>query len=179
MSQEAPRNQKKIQCWVSLETWDKIVSLGYDSPTIAVTKAFEKLIESSLEDPNGNTTISQEDPIEPHEDPRNIPEIPSYQARIEELQIRNETERAYMKKEIERLTIALQEAPDPVELAEIRGHFEGLKLVLQEKDQRLEELNRHIEDISPFANYYKTKELKQIEGPAVEKKSILSRLKFW
>lgn len=84
MPQETPRNQKKIQCWVSLDTWDKLVSLGYDSPTIAVSKAFEKLIESHQEDPKDIPGRSQEDPIESHE-------IPAYKARIEELKAHNET----------------------------------------------------------------------------------------
>lgn len=48
---EDHKNMKKVQCWIPLDTWDKIVSLGYDSPTIAVTKAFEKLLENPREDP--------------------------------------------------------------------------------------------------------------------------------
>ena len=39
------------------------------------------------------------------------------------------------KQEIERLTIALRESPDPVELAEVKAHFEGLQKLLKEKDK--------------------------------------------
>ena len=46
MPREDHKNMKKIQCWVPLTTWEKIESLGYKSPTIAVTKAFENLLEN-------------------------------------------------------------------------------------------------------------------------------------
>lgn len=42
MPAEDHKNMKKVQCWIPQDTWDKLVSLGYNSP-IAVTKAFEKL----------------------------------------------------------------------------------------------------------------------------------------
>jgi hypothetical protein len=57
MPPEDHKNQKKIQCWIPLETWDKIVSLGYTSPTIAVTKAFEKLLDDPREDPLTDLSI--------------------------------------------------------------------------------------------------------------------------
>ena len=58
MTGEEPKSQKKIQCWISLSTWDKIEALGYTSPTLAVTKAFELL----LQDPSKNTNGSTENP---------------------------------------------------------------------------------------------------------------------
>lgn len=76
MPAEDHKQMKKVQCWIPLDTWDKIVSLGYDSPTIAVTKAFEKLLEDPLNIPE----ISPKDPI-------GSPEIPVYQARIEGLEM--------------------------------------------------------------------------------------------
>ena len=60
-------------------------------------------------------------------------------------------------------------APDQVDLVRLQERNEGLNLVISEKDQRIEELNKHIEDINPFANFYKTKELKQIEAPGAKK----------
>jgi hypothetical protein len=80
MAAEDHKNMKKVQCWIPLDTWDRIVSLGYDRPTVAVTKAFEKLLEDSREDPRVNPPISQKNPIESHE-------IPIYKARIESLEI--------------------------------------------------------------------------------------------
>jgi hypothetical protein len=58
MTSEEPKSQKKIQCWISLSTWNKIEALGYTSPTLAVTKAFELL----LQDPSKNTSGSIENP---------------------------------------------------------------------------------------------------------------------
>ena len=51
MPQEDHKNMKKIQCWVPLTTWEKIESLGYKRPTIAVTKAFESLLEDHTKIP--------------------------------------------------------------------------------------------------------------------------------
>jgi hypothetical protein len=100
---------------------------------------------------------------------------------------RNETERTDLKKEIERLTITLQETPDPVELAEVKAYFEGLQMLLEERERLLEERNnrindltREVEDIRGFAHYFKNVEVKQIEAPTEQKvkKSFLIRLKI-
>ena len=81
--------------------------------------------------------------------------------------------------EITRLREAFANSPDPVELAEVRAHFEGLQKLLEEKNERIKDLIREIETLNVFAHYFKNTEVKQLEAPAVEKKSILSRLKFW
>jgi hypothetical protein len=49
MSREDHKEMRKIQCWIPLKTWEKIESLGYKSPTIAVTKAFESLLKDQTE----------------------------------------------------------------------------------------------------------------------------------
>lgn len=51
MPREDHKNMKKIQCWIPLTTWEKIESLGYKSPTIAVTKALESLLENQTRAP--------------------------------------------------------------------------------------------------------------------------------
>lgn len=121
----------------------------YKDKTACITEALEKLLNNTHEETQHYTSVLQEKETE----------IQNY---------KNELQAKYA--EIQRLQSVIQEAPNPVELAEIKGHFEGLKIVLEEKDKRIEELNKHIEDISPFANYYKNKELKQLEAPANEKK---------
>jgi len=73
---EDRRNKKKIQCWIDQDVWDKLESLGYTSPTIAVTKAFEKLLEDPEQIPN-----------ESHSIPNRSHEIPELQTRIEGLQL--------------------------------------------------------------------------------------------
>jgi len=59
MPNDGHQNQKKIQCWIPLETWDKIEALGYSTTAAAATAAFNKL----LEDPVNNPEISQDIPI--------------------------------------------------------------------------------------------------------------------
>jgi predicted RNase H-like nuclease (RuvC/YqgF family) len=98
-------------------------------------------------------------------------------AKNEELERRIETERTYLKKEIERLTLALQESPDPVEFAQMEARYEALSLLLGEKERRIEELNHHKEDMSRFADYFRSTESKLLEAPPTEKKKPW--YKFW
>jgi hypothetical protein len=59
MPNDGHQNQKKIQCWIPIETWDKIEALGYSTTAAAATAAFNKL----LEDPVNNPEISQDIPV--------------------------------------------------------------------------------------------------------------------
>lgn len=163
MPPEDHKTQKKIQCWIPLETWDKIVSLGYTSPTIAVTKAFEKLLEESIEDPLIDPSTSPKSPIISPEIPGISPEgykrdIEGYKENIKSL-----------NSEIERLKNVIQEAPDPLELARLQERNEGLNLVIAEKEKRIEDLTREVTTLNGFAHYFKNIEVKQIEAPAAQK----------
>ena len=84
-----------------------------------------------------------------------------------------------LRSEIERLSISLQEAPDPVELVKLQTENEGLKMVLEERNKRIEEISNHYENISSFANHFKSVEPKLLEAPAEQraKKPFLTRLK--
>lgn len=106
------KGMKKIQAWVKSETWDSLVSLGYTSPTTAVTEAFDILLRESLKDPNE----SPEDP------------------------------------------------PESQSIPELRATIEGLHLLLEEKNQRIEDLRKDKETLSIFAHYFKSLEYKRIEG---------------
>lgn len=75
---------KKIQCWVPVPTWEKLEELGYNSPTVAVLTAFEKLLSNG---PSGPDTT----PSEPAEDPSITPEIPVNEEIVKELRAHNET----------------------------------------------------------------------------------------
>jgi chromosome segregation ATPase len=79
--------------------------------------------------------------------------------------------------EIARLKEALSNSPDPVELAEVRAHFEGLQRLTEEKDKRIEDLTREVETLNVFAHYFKSNPVKQIEAPETEKKKPW--YKFW
>ena len=71
-----------------------------------------------------------------------------------------------------------------IELTDVRAHYEGLQKLLEEKDERIKNLNREIEGLKKeverldmFAHYFKSVEVKQIEAPASEKKKPF--WKFW
>ena len=189
----------KINCWVPESLWEKVESLGYDSPTKATIAGYEALIEKGNLQDDGKTMENNwerpgnklgnlgndweflgkqleeaqlqikglEDKLSKSPDPLALAQL---RVKSEELEKRNENERTYLKKEIGRLTIALQESPDPVELVKLQTENEGLKMVLEERNKRIEEISNHYENISSFANHFKSKEPLLIEAPAVEKK---------
>ena len=80
--------------------------------------------------------------------------------------------------EITRLRELIANSPDPVELAEIRAHFEGLQKLLEEKERTIDILNREVETLNVFAHYFKNVEVKQIEAPA-EKEVKRPWWKIW
>ena len=51
MTAEDRSDYKKIQVWVPLKIWDKVVSMGYSSPTETVLKALQLLTTDSQETP--------------------------------------------------------------------------------------------------------------------------------
>ena len=73
MAVEERKNQKKIQVWISSQLWEKIVSLGYTSQTLAVTNGMEALVKES----QNSSQTSQE--------------LPTLKARLEEIERHNET----------------------------------------------------------------------------------------
>jgi len=95
------------------------------------------------------------------------------QARVEELEKHNET----LKTEISRLKNVVMEAPDPIELAKLQERNDGLNLLINEKEKRIEDLTKYKEDIGVFANYFKSNLIKQIEAPAAEK--VKPWWRFW
>ena len=199
---------KKVSAWIPIEILTKLEEKGYQNRAEAIRLGLEYLLKESTMDDNKISLESiQEDirnPMESIENPKEESRNPMesnkdykwnpmesngiqseiLKARNEELERRIESERNYLKTEIERLTLALQESPDPVELAEVRAHFEGLKRLLDEKDKRIENLNREVEGLQKeverldmFAHYFKSVEVKQIEAPAAEKAKPWWR--FW
>ena len=89
-----------------------------------------------------------------------------------------------LQNQIKILEEQLSKAPDPVELVEVRAHFEGLQKLLEEKTKTIDILNREVEGLQKeverldmFAHYFKSVEVKQIEAPAAERKKPW--YKFW
>jgi energy-converting hydrogenase A subunit M len=79
--------------------------------------------------------------------------------------------------EIARLKEVLSNAPDPAELADLKARFEERQTLLEEKDKRIMELTEHKENMSVFANYFKSKTPEMIEAPVAERKKPW--YKFW
>ena len=82
-----------------------------------------------------------------------------------------------LQAQVKTLEEKLSKAPDPVELAEVMAHFEGLQRLTEDKDKRINDLTREVEGLQKqvetlnvFAHYFKSVEVKQIEAPAAEKK---------
>jgi len=94
--------------------------------------------------------------------------------RIEDYKAQVET----LNDEISRLKNIVMETPDPIELIKLQERNEGLNLLINEKNKRIEELTQYKEDISAFAHYFKNVEVKQIEAPAVAEKKK-PWYKFW
>ena len=93
------------------------------------------------------------------------------QERIEELKAQVKTYEEKIKSSI-----------DPVELAEIKTRLEGLQVLTEEKDKRIEDLTREVETLNVFAHYFKNVDVKKLEAPAEsqdDKKENVSWWKFW
>lgn len=72
-----------------------------------------------------------------------------------------ETEISYLKKENERLITIIEKAPDPSEFAELKGLYEGKLQVIEEKDKRIEGLEREVNTLNGFAHFFKNVDIKQ------------------
>jgi hypothetical protein len=69
------------------------------------------------------------------------------------------------------------ESPDPLELVKLQERNYSLNLLLAEREKRIEELNEHKENMSRFADYFRSLEPKLLEAPATDKKKTWWR--FW
>lgn len=159
----------KINCWVPESLWEKVEALGYDSPTKATIAGYEALIEKGNLQDNGKDLGNNWE----HSGNYLGNQLEEAQKQIKDLEFVSREKNT----EIQRLQKVIQEAPDPVELAEVRAHFNGLQKLLDEKDKRIGDLTREIEGLKEtnntlnvFAHYFKSVDFKQIETPAVEKK---------
>lgn len=192
MPPEDHKNMKKIQAWIPLATWEQVEALGITSPTMAVTKAFDLLLKDyhgSPEDPRQDPQISYDIPKDPQNIPDGSPQIPIISPEIPELRAITEEQKAKIEEykaqvqtlnaEISRLKNAIMEAPDPLELVKLQATNEGLNMLIEEKNRSIERLEKEVNRLDLFSHYFKSDKNKILEAPAAEKKSFLSRLKFW
>jgi pheromone shutdown protein TraB len=129
----------------------------------------ENSIQKSI--PNQTDSIRDEEP--------RLDDIEVYKALIEEKDRRIQEKNL----EIQELKESLAKSPNPVELAKVQAHFEGLQKLLEEKQERIKDLTQEVEDkrkeverLDMFAHYFKSVEVKQIEAPAAEKKPWYKRI---
>jgi Arc/MetJ-type ribon-helix-helix transcriptional regulator len=121
----------------------------YKDKTACITEALEKLLDNTQEEPQANNEVLQ----------NKENEILNYKKELQEKYA-----------EIQRLQSVIQESPDPVELAEMRGQHTVIQRLLEEKDKRIEGLEREVNTLNGFAHFFKNVDIKQIEAPADEKK---------
>lgn len=75
-----------------------------------------------------------------------------------------------LNSEISRLKNTIMEAPDPVDLVRLQERNDGLNLVIEEKNRSIDRLEKEVNRLDMFSNYFKSNPVKQIEAPATEKK---------
>lgn len=59
------------------------------------------------------------------------------------------------------------------DIPELRATIEGLKLLLQEKDERISDLKRETETLSTFVHYFKSLEYRRLEASTEEIKPVV------
>lgn len=149
----------------------------YKDKTACITEALEKLLCNTQEETQDNIEILQEMEGELQKLQSEIQaNYAIIQSKDTELQ-NYKTVLQNKENEIQRLQSVIQEAPDPLELAEMKGRFTGMQKVIEEKDKRIEALEREVSRLDMFAHYFKNVEVKQIEAPAAEK--VKPWWKFW
>jgi len=121
MSNDDHPGMKKLQAWIPLDTWEELNSLGYTSPTSAVTQGFKLLLETPSKTPSDTPEYSQELPA-------------------------------------------------------LRAQVEVLQLLLQEKDERINDLKKENERLDFYAHYFKSLEYKRLEANT-EEREIVSQAK--
>ena len=168
----AEGEMKKVSAWIPQDTLTKLEEKGYQNRAEAIRLGLECLLRESGKEDTGNPMESNEEDIRNPMESNNVTNG-ILQARVEDLEKHNET----LKTEISRLKNVIMEAPDPIELAKLQERNEGLNLLINEKEKRIEDLTKYKEDIGVFANYFKSNPVKQIEAPAAEK--VRPWWRFW
>jgi molecular chaperone GrpE (heat shock protein) len=149
-----PEDKRKLCVWVPEGLYEDVIEAGYDGPTSAVTQGFKLLMLFNKRDlENKLDTYLKSD------ESKNNPTwggLFRYLINEDTEDSKLLTENEELKKEVERLTEALQKSPSQVELVELRVKNEGLEKLLEEKDKRIEDLTKAVDILSVFANYFKT-----------------------
>jgi len=152
--------QKRVNVYIPDDLYSRVLNSEYNI-TEAIIIGLTKLLEPVIEDFDSRTVSTKEDS--------------STSSTELVLSLQNQ---------IKVLEEQLSKAVDPVELVEVRAHFEGMQRLTEEKDKRINDLTREVEGLQKeverldmFAHYFKSVEVKQIEAPAAEK--VKPWWRFW
>lgn len=154
----SPEEKHKINVWIPESLWKQIEILGYGSPTKATIAAFEALVLQEVEGSNKE-------------------EI----GRNQEIKIRDlENQIHEAERQIKSLEESLSQAPDPIELAQIRAKSEELERHNSTLKEELDKAGRREEDLKQIHNNYFLQiqtliNQKAIEAPGAKK----AWYKFW
>ena len=166
--------KKKIGAWIPVTLYEDIEKAGYTSFTLAVTKGLELLLwehygniagtTGNILETNGNVLGTNGDKfkaignisgtnwkqmetenksLKSEIEKLNI-SLQEIQEPVELLQLRVRSEE--LKKKITDLEANLRTAPDPVDTAKTQERLEGLQVVLEEKNNRINDLIKEIEN---------------------------------
>ena len=115
------------------------VRLGkYFDKTDCITQALEKILSNTHQDPYFFESVIQE----------------------------KDNEIRSLKNDLHNISSKTHEIRDSPELYELRAQVSVIRELLEEKDRRIADLSREIEDLRIFAYYFKSVEVKQIESTA-------------
>ncbi len=137
-----PETKRKICVWISTDMYNSVVKAGYDSPTVAVIKGFELLLgEAECRQNAGN---------------------------LEQAAAQITADNHNLKNEVQRLTLALQDTPDPSELAQLKARYEELKKHNETLKAELESTRQREQDLKKTFDNYMVQVQTLINQKAVE-----------
>lgn len=122
---------------------EAVNSKKFENKTDCITKGLEIILSNTHQESPPDVTVLQEMKNE-----------------IQNLQ--SELQKNYSK--INELQSVIESLPDPLELIEVRARLEGMQALIEEKDARIHDPTREAETLNAFAQYFKSSEMKQIEG---------------
>jgi|GEM_PF-771133 len=152
-----PEEKRKLNAWLPVSLYNKLENAGYDNITQALIKALESFGEDTKGYNEDITGYTQD--IEGYK--QDINRIQKDLDKQKQDIIGYTQDIKALNNEIERLKEDLKRAPDRVEFAQLQAKNEALKMILEEKDKRIESLENDLkkadldkEDLKAVYNNY-------------------------
>lgn len=132
-----PEEKHKINVWILESLWKKVEVLGYDSPTKATIAAFESLASQNTTGSNQEALGSSQKAL------GSIQEVEEHKQYI----TRSKENIKVLSAEIARLNEIISNAPDPADLAHVRGKYEEIEKHNGTLIRELDKAERDKEDL--------------------------------